>query len=71
MDKRDIDFLLQLGLWVQVSPLAHNNGWVCAVYKQGPKTGNWVTEMCKTFDHPYECYDWAKECVNEIKSKHV
>ena len=67
MDERKIDFWLTQGVWVQVSPLAHNTGWVCAVYKQGKKTGNWITEFTKTFAHPYECYNWAEERVLEIR----
>lgn len=67
MDERKIDFWLTQGVWVQVSPLAHNTGWVCGVYKQGKKTGNWVTEYTRTFAHPYECYNWAEERVLEIR----
>ena len=67
MEERKIDFWLTQGVWVQVSPLAHNTGWVCAVYKQGKKTGNWVTEFTKTFAHPYECFVWAEDRIIEIR----
>ncbi len=67
MDERKIDFWLTQGVWVQVSPLAHDTGWVCAVYKKGKKTGNWITEYTKTFEHPYECFDWAEDRILEIR----
>ena len=70
MDERSIDHLLSMGYWIQASPLANaGSGWVCGVYKRGKKTGNWITEVSKTFDHPYECYNWAEECINELKSR--
>lgn len=67
MTDRDIEYLLSLGLWVQVSPLAHGR-WVCCVYKQGKKTGNWVSEATKTFDTARECYVWSEKIINELKS---
>lgn len=68
MEERDIDILLDMGWWVQVSPLANKNaGWVCGIYKRGKKTGNWVTEHSRTFDSPHQCYDWALTIINDKK----
>lgn len=66
MDEIDIDELLSRGYWVQVSPLANkDSGWVCCVYKQGKKTGNWVSEHIKTFKSPKSCYNWAERILNK------
>jgi len=68
MDARDIDILVDQGFWIQVSPLANaGSGWICGVYKRGKKTGNWITEASKQFNHPYDCYDWAYEFINQLK----
>ena len=67
MSERDIDHLLSIGFWIQVSPLANaGSGWICGVYKRGKKTGNWTTEVSKKFDHPYECYNWAEEEIHTL-----
>ena len=65
MNDLEIDRLLEYGLWVQVSPLANGKRWVCAIYKKGKKTGNWITEHTKTFKTPYLCYDWAAGIINK------
>lgn len=68
MSRLEIDRLLEIGFWIQVSPLAYKgSGWVCCVYKQGRKTGNWISEQTKTFDSPNECYDWAESVINDLK----
>lgn len=69
MNEREIDYLLSQGWWIQVSPLAtKNSGWVCGIYKQFKKSGNWVTEYTKTFGSPHECYDWASKTIkNHVK----
>lgn len=60
MTDDQIDILLNQGWWVQVSPLANSgSGWACGLYKKGKKTGNWVTEISRTFDTPKDCYHWA------------
>lgn len=70
MNDLDIDHLLELGFWVQVSPLAYkDSGWVCCVYKRGKKTGNWVSEETRTFDSPYKCYTWAESVINKLKQE--
>jgi len=67
MSERDIDHLLSIGFWIQISPLANaGSGWICGVYKRGKKTGNWVTESSKKFDTPNECYYWGKEQIREL-----
>jgi len=67
MSEREIDHMLSIGYWIQVSPLANaGSGWVCGVYKRGKKTGNWITEVSRTFDHPYECYNWAEEEIYQL-----
>ena len=68
MTQIEIDHFLQIGYWIQVSPLANaSSGWICGVYKRGIKTGNWITEVCKGFDTPKECYDWALETIYELR----
>jgi hypothetical protein len=60
MKAEEIKSLLDIGWWIQVSPLANkNSGWIVGIYKQGKKTGNWITEHSRQFDTPQECYDWA------------
>jgi len=71
MDERDIDHYLELGYWVQVSPLANaGSGWICGVYKRGKKTGNWVTESSKQFKTPHECFDWAELEIHYLLTKY-
>ena len=67
MDVRVIDFLLSQGYWFQVSPLAHGTGWACAVYKKGKKSGNWITEKCKTLDTPHEGFDWCYDEMHKMR----
>jgi len=70
MSERDIDHLLSIGFWIQVSPLANaGSGWICGVYKRGKKTGNWITEISKKFDTPNECFNWAEEQIHELIQK--
>ena len=67
MDERRIDYLLNIGYWIQVSPLANaGSGWVCGVYKRGKKTGNWITEASQQKPTPHECYDWADEEIYKL-----
>jgi hypothetical protein len=55
-----INELLEIGWWVQVSPLANaGSGWICGIYKKGKKTGNWSTTESRKFDTPNDCYHWA------------
>jgi len=71
MSERDIDHLLSIGYWIQISPLANaSSGWICGVYKRGKKTGNWITESSKQFATPHECYNWADEEINELRIKY-
>ena len=67
MDDREIDTLLEMGWWIQVSPvsLLHSKGWTCGVYKQFKKSKNWVTEYVKSFETPHECYKWANEIIRQ------
>ena len=57
----DIQELINYGWWVSVSPVNVGNKWkfTCGVYKKYKKSGNWVTDNCKSFASPQECYDWA------------
>ena len=67
MNERVIDYYLELGYWIQVSPLANaGSGWICGVYKRGKKSLNWITECSKQFDTPKECYDWADKKIHEL-----
>ena len=61
MDNKDIDTLLQAGWWVSVTPVMSDGkwAWTCGIYKKGKKTGNWITNNCKTWPSPNEAYDWA------------
>tara|TARA_R110002167_G_scaffold196450_4_gene399372 strand:- start:405 stop:614 length:210 start_codon:yes stop_codon:yes gene_type:complete len=68
MTQIEIDYFLEIGYWIQVSPLANNgSGWICGVYKRGKKTGNWITETSKGFQTPSECYVWALDTINQLK----
>ena len=44
MGDADIDILLEMGFWVQVSPVMLNDRemWTCAIYKKTKKF--WVTD---------------------------
>jgi len=67
MNERVIDHYLEIGWWIQVSPLANaGSGWICGVYKRGKKTGNWITEASKKFDTPKDCYNWADKTIHEL-----
>lgn len=68
MLERDIDSLLERGLWVSVTPVMSKGewAWTCGIYKKGKKTGNWITDNCKTHTTPSEAYDWAIIKINEI-----
>ena len=70
MNRREIDTLLDMGWWIQVSPvqLLHSKGWTCGVYKRFKKSGNWVTEYVKSFTTPHECYVWAEKKIRESES---
>ena len=53
--KDEIDTLLEIGWWIQVSPLANaGSGWICGIYKRGLKTGNWSTQYSKKFKTPHK-----------------
>ena len=70
MNERVIDYYLELGYWVQVSPLANaGSGWICGVYKKGKKTGNWITESTKQEPTPHECYNWADKEIHRLLRK--
>ena len=63
MEKEDIDFLIKKGWWLSVSPVMINGkwAWTCGIYKRGKKTGNWITEDCKTHSTPNRAYNWARK----------
>jgi len=70
MEERDIDYLMNKGWWLSVSPVGTSKSsnskesswkWTCAIYKRFNKSGNWVTESCQTFDTPTLAYEWALE----------
>lgn len=65
MKAEEIKSLLDIGWWIQVSPLADgNSGWVCGLYKKGVKTGNWSTQYSKCFKTPNKAYDWANIIID-------
>jgi len=67
MNERVIDYYLELGYWIQVSPLANaGSGWICGIYKRGKKSGNWITEISKKFDNPKECFNWADTEIHKL-----
>jgi len=71
MNERVIDYYLEIGWWIQVSPLANaGSGWICGVYKRGKKSGNWITECSKQFATPHECYNWADEEIHNLLTKY-
>lgn len=67
MKEREIDTLLEVGWWIQVSPvsLRDSKGWTCGIYKQFKKSKNQVTEYVKSFNTPHECYEWANEVIKQ------
>ena len=72
MEARKIDTLIEIGWWVQVSPLANaGSGWICGIYKRGLKTGNWLTEFSKKFNTPHECYQWAEVVIDSQINKTI
>ena len=72
MNIRKIDTLLEIGWWIQVSPLANaDSGWICGIYKRGLKTGNWSTQYSKKFKTPVECYEWGKVIIDSQINKQL
>lgn len=59
----DIQELISRGWWVSVTPVSVGGEWkfTCGIYKKYEKSGNWVTDTCKSFANPEKCYDWAHE----------
>ena len=70
MEDIDIDLLLAKGYWVSVTPVMSKGKWewTCGVYKKGKKTGNWVTNNCKTHTTPNKAYKWALDQLETIVS---
>ena len=61
----NINFYLDIGWWIQVSPLAEkDSGWICGLYKRGVKTGNWSTQYSKKFKTPSEAYAWGDTIID-------
>ena len=61
----NINFYLEIGWWIQVSPLAEkDSGWICGIYKRGAKTGNWSTQYSKKFKTPSEAYAWGDVIID-------
>ena len=56
MGDSDIDILLKMGFWVQVSPVISNDKqmWNCELYKKTKKT--WGSYKVKSFKTPNESY---------------
>ena len=72
MTERATLTLLEIGWWIQVSPLANaNSGWICGIYKRGLKTGNWSTQYSKKFNTPLECYEWAVVIIDSQINKQL
>jgi len=70
MEAREIDHMLELGYWIQVSPLANaGSGWICGIYKRGKISGNWITEVSKKFDNPLGCFEWADKEIVQLINK--
>lgn len=61
MLESDIQELITRGWWVSVAPVMSNGkwAWTCGLYKRGKRTGNWITEDCKTHKTPIKAYEWA------------
>lgn len=68
MCHEDIDWLMSKGWWVSVAPVMSKGkwAWTCGVYKRGKKTGNWVTEDCKTHKSPAKAFEWGANRVMEL-----
>ena len=64
----NIEYLLKKGWWISVSPVNSGGEWkfTCGIYKKYEKSGNWVTDNCKTFATPPQCYEWA---INYLEKK--
>ena len=73
MEEEDIEELLKRGWWVSVSPVNSGDKWkfTCGVYKKYKKSGNWITDNCKTFSTPQQCYSWAKSILEKKMMKNV
>ena len=72
MTERATLTLLEIGWWIQVSPLANaDSGWICGIYKRGLKTGNWSTQYSKKFKTPVECYEWGKIIIDSQINKQL
>ena len=67
MEEEDIENLIKRGWWVSVSPVNSEGKWkfTCGIYKKYQKSGNWVTDNCKTFSTPQQCYEWAKDILEK------
>jgi len=67
MEEEDIVDLIKRGWWVSVSPVNSGGKWkfTCGIYKKYQKSGNWVTDNCKTFSTPQQCYEWAKDILEK------
>ena len=67
MEEEDIQELISRGWWVSVSPVSSEGKWkfTCGIYKKYQKSGNWVTDNCKSFKTPQQCYDWAKKILEK------
>lgn len=57
----DIDWLMSKGWWMSVAPVMSKGKWAftCGVYKRSKKTGNWITEDCKTHKTPTAAFEWG------------
>tara|TARA_Y100001937_G_scaffold106911_1_gene149093 strand:+ start:6159 stop:6359 length:201 start_codon:yes stop_codon:yes gene_type:complete len=55
MEEKDIELLLEKGIWVSCRPFRKK--WEFVVYKR--KTTGWVKRKRKLFTHPAAAYDWA------------
>ena len=67
MEEEDIQELISRGWWVSVSPVSSEGKWkfTCGIYKKYQKSGNWVTDNCKSFTTPQQCYDWARKTLEK------
>jgi len=68
MNAEDIDWLMEKGWWVSVAPVMSKGkwAWTCGVYKRGKKTGNWITEDCKTHKTPSVAFQWGSNKVKQL-----
>jgi hypothetical protein len=65
-----LEFLLEKGYWIQVSPLAKADPteWIVGIYVRGKTT--WVTEKCHSGFKTYsEAFNWAFEEILNIDYK--